>query len=194
MHETAINLLNSSLSFVTKNKFNKLPEIVNNEYGKPFFKDQTLPKFNWSHSGKIVFLGMSDKHIGVDVEFIRERNIQNIAKRYFSESELNFIKEDNIVNFFKLWVIREAIGKYIGNGIQGFENIEINPYTKEIFYKKNSKIKTKEEVYIHIYEEEKYVYAVVTPYRETFTHEINLGIISTTDKKFKLFGKCKIIN
>lgn len=62
-------------------------KIIHNDYGKPYFKDFEKINFNISHSGEYVVCCFSDKEIGVDIEKIRNHNIE-IAKSFFVKQSL----------------------------------------------------------------------------------------------------------
>ena len=75
--------------------------------------------FNVAHSGNYAFGVSSDCEIGCDVEIIKQAHL-DIAKRFFTESEYNYISDsenkDNI--FFKLWTIKESYIKFTGEGLR----------------------------------------------------------------------------
>jgi len=88
--------------------------------GKPFLKDSPV-KFNISHSGQWVVAAFSSFEVGVDIELIKEPNY-NVAKRFFSDSEINQLKNSKSAEskkelFFDLWTIKESYLKAIGTGL-----------------------------------------------------------------------------
>lgn len=95
-------------------------KIIHNDYGKPYFKDFEKINFNISHSGEYVVCCFSDKEIGVDIEKIRNHNIE-IAKSFFCETEFNYIKKFNGYEqskaFLRLWTMKESYVKKIGVGL-----------------------------------------------------------------------------
>ncbi len=99
------------------NKSNKDIHIVNNQYGKPYFHGISDQYFNVSHSGKWVVCGWCQYEIGVDVEVVKDIDI-NIAKRFFDKSEYEVITGKNIdeqkILFYDLWTLKESYIKYIG--------------------------------------------------------------------------------
>jgi len=109
-----------------------------NDHGKPFVEDLPI-HFSISHSGKFVFCAVSDLPIGADIEIIRPVDF-NIAKRFCTEDELNYIQSDPN-RFFELWTAKEACAKLDGRGlaaINEFSFFEIKPrlhtiQTKEYF-------------------------------------------------------------
>jgi 4'-phosphopantetheinyl transferase len=102
--------------------------------GKPYLEtggNTSKIQFNLSHSNEIVLIGLVLKQrIGVDVEFIRPlSNLESIAGRYFSESELSSILNKPVDQrediFFQYWTMKEAYLKAIGKGISGLRKIQI---------------------------------------------------------------------
>ena len=81
--------------------------------------------FNLSHSNNLVVLAVSDIRIGVDIEFIKQRNFIEIAESCFEKEELNLLKNTNSLEiqqqlFYKYWTLKEAFIKC--NGEQIFNN------------------------------------------------------------------------
>ena len=103
----------------------KIP-IAYNQYGKPFFKSLKNNFFNISHSKDKIFIAISDKEIGVDVEY-KKNDVSlcmKIAKRFYSDYEYELMKErfdknekDCVDLFYRLWTIRESFVKYLGTGL-----------------------------------------------------------------------------
>lgn len=88
------------------------------DHGKPYLKDHPNIFFNLSHCSGLVVCGVSDAAIGVDCEFIRPYS-GSAAKKIFSDSEIKFVSEseDPDKNFFRIWTLKEALGKNFGTGI-----------------------------------------------------------------------------
>ena len=94
------------------------PEFKVGKYGKAYICNHEDIYFNISHSGKMVCCAISDREIGVDVEYNDPTIDLNIAKNYFYNSEYeNIMKSDNPSNeFFRYWVLKESYMKYTGLG------------------------------------------------------------------------------
>ena len=97
----------------------KSPVFKTGKYGKAYISNFENIYFNLSHSSKIVLCAISDKEVGVDVEYIDPAIDLNIAKNYFYNTEY-----ENIMNaknrpdeFFKYWVLKESYMKYTGLGM-----------------------------------------------------------------------------
>jgi 4'-phosphopantetheinyl transferase len=109
-------------------------KFLNDSKGKPYLKPNSADTglyFNLSHSNDVALLGIVlNRQIGVDIEFIRPlSNMESIAGRYFSESEMNMIlnspeKERDQI-FFNYWTMKEAYLKATGEGITGLAQINI---------------------------------------------------------------------
>ena len=105
--------------------------------GKPY-ADNIF--FNVAHSGKFAFGVSSDKEVGCDVEIIKNAHL-DIAKRFFTESEYNYIsKSENSSNtFYKLWTIKESYIKLSGEGLRTpLNSFEINISDNDISITENN--------------------------------------------------------
>ncbi|MGJ7045268.1 4'-phosphopantetheinyl transferase family protein [Thermoanaerobacterium thermosulfurigenes] len=102
--------------------------IYNNEYGKPFLKDKSI-FFSISHSCQWVSVAVDRKNLGVDVEKIRDVNL-NVAKRFFSRDEFEDMMRapDKIDYFFTLWTLKESYVKTLGVGL----HIPLSSFTIKI--------------------------------------------------------------
>lgn len=90
--------------------------------GKPFLLERQW-KYNLTHSGVWVALGISDAEIGVDIERIR-RYHSATARKLFTEEEqvmLEQVESEEARNalFTRLWTEWEAVLKLEGSGFAG---------------------------------------------------------------------------
>ena len=90
------------------------PEIVHPESGGL--------RFNLAHSGSLGLVGISANTVGVDIEKIRHTtNVERLATRFFSPDEASTLRQlpetDRITRFFRLWVLKEAYLKSIGESV-----------------------------------------------------------------------------
>lgn len=112
---------------------NKEVKFQYSKYGKPALIDKPDIKFNLSHSGAWIFLGLSNYEIGVDIQKIGENKL-NIAKRFFTMNEyknLLLLKDnDATIKFYEYWALKESYVKAVGKGL----TIPLN--TIEFFIKK----------------------------------------------------------
>ncbi len=88
------------------------------EHGKPFLPDYPDIHFNLSHCKGLLLCGLSDSEIGVDAELIRPYN-GRAARRIFSNEEMEAVQKSASPDeaFFRLWTLKEALGKNLGTGL-----------------------------------------------------------------------------
>lgn len=98
------------VSSIFKNKY--IGEYHLNECGKPVSDDKY---FNISHSHGCVAFVKDDVPIGIDVEKIRDVEIEMV--NYISnEEEKNYIHDNE--SFYEIWTNKEALVKAKGTGIK----------------------------------------------------------------------------
>jgi 4'-phosphopantetheinyl transferase len=87
--------------------------------GKPFLDSHPDIHFNISHSGEIVFVGVSYEAIGVDVEKIHDLDYKELSHHFFHLNEYKtIINSKNPLNtFFEIWTLKESYVKMKGTGI-----------------------------------------------------------------------------
>ena len=100
-------------------------------YGKPSL-DSTKLKFNLAHSGEVALYAFTlIGEVGIDVEFVRpEFTGDEIARRYFSDSEVNLLDEvrpgARPLAFFNCWSRKEAVIKAKGLGLSlGLDQFDV---------------------------------------------------------------------
>lgn len=121
-----------------------------NEYGKPHFPQNLSPIthhpcfFSISHCKEGIAVVIDDRPIGIDIEAIRHADPELIARTMSTEEQL-VIKDDR--DFTRLWTRKEAVVKYLGTGIEGFEQLQdiLSKYP---------------DVEIETVEREKYIYSI----------------------------------
>ena len=122
-----IENLSKEMAYKHYNKNNLT--IKRNDNGKPYFENEDNIFFNGSHSNDLICVGMSDRLIGVDAEFIKERKFFDIASEYFSFKERKFLKTSKKleIDFFTLWTLKESYIKKLGKVIFDIkDSIEID--------------------------------------------------------------------
>ncbi len=102
------------------------PLFKTKKHGKAYISNHENIHFNLSHSGKVVLCAISDREVGIDIEYIDPEIDLNIAKHYFYNSEYeNIMKAENrFEEFFKYWVLKESYMKYTGLGM----NLELDSF------------------------------------------------------------------
>ena len=97
-------------------------EFKYNKYGKPYIDGIY---FSISHSYDFVCCAVSDKNIGIDIEKIRNVDI-NTINFFCTDKEISYIKNssDKYKSLFTLYCLKEAYCKMIGTGIRDIKNVE----------------------------------------------------------------------
>lgn|GEM_PF-3535638 len=90
--------------------------------GKPSLiaRDGTAgPSVSLSHSGAMVAaaLGPVGASLGVDLEAHKQRDVQALAAHAFGPAERQRVAAGGAAVFFRLWTLREAMGKATGQGL-----------------------------------------------------------------------------
>ena len=96
-------------SLILKNKYVK--DYYVRKDGKPV-SDSTF--FNVSHSFGVVVIVLSDKSVGIDIEFIRKVDDKMID--YISSKEEKKVITDR-KSFFEIWTSKESLLKNLGIGV-----------------------------------------------------------------------------
>ena len=100
-----------------------LPEIACTKQGKPYFVSNPL-HFSISHTPNHAFCVLSDRPVGIDAEE-KDRQIRlDLAAKILSPTEMEqFSKADDPrLALLKFWVLKEALGKCTGEGLQLWPN------------------------------------------------------------------------
>lgn len=129
LHSAAWKLLTAALNREDPVRFpaedpDLLPEIIREEYGKPRFSDESLPRFSLSHSGKVAVCAIDDAHaVGVDIQRIETRvDHTGISRRFFHPMEQEYLQSipDEAQRrdaFFRIFACKEAHSKRTGLGL-----------------------------------------------------------------------------
>ena len=137
------------------------------KYGKAYISNSENIYFNLSHSSKLVVCAISDREVGVDVEYIDPTIDLNIAKNYFYNSEY-----ENIMNsknpsdeFFKYWVLKESYMKYTGLGF----NLKLDSF--EILMDNEIRLKNDDNLQFSLFDIDGYKLAVCSKYKAEKCYE-----------------------
>ena len=101
---------------------------------KPFLPDSDL-KFNLSHSGDFVLVGVARDDLGVDIEAANRRiNREGLARRFFAQSEYAWWERHKFSPeaFFKIWTHKESFLKATGQGI----SVELSGIDRSLWLEK----------------------------------------------------------
>lgn len=102
--------------------------------GKPVLAEKFAKSglaFNLSHSQGLGLLGVSDRQIGVDLEYMRSMDdLEALANRFFLPREYELVRSlppnQKQEIFFRYWTCKEAYLKATGEGISQLEQAEIS--------------------------------------------------------------------
>ena len=98
-------------------------KFVYGDYGKPALAQESLLRFNMSHSqGMALYAFTEGRDVGVDVEYMRaDFTGDDIARRFFSPFEVQSLcglpDADRVESFFRCWTRKEAYIKATGRGL-----------------------------------------------------------------------------
>ena len=93
-------------------------DFLEDEKGKPYLKGYPV-HFNVSHSGLLWMCMVGDAPCGIDIQQEKDCSFEKIAERHFNKAEQEYVKSEGPGGFFRLWTMREAYGKYTGQGFYG---------------------------------------------------------------------------
>lgn len=137
------------------------PIFKSKKYGKIYISNFEDIHFNLSHSGEIVLCAISDREVGVDIEYNDPEIDLNIAKHYFYNSEYeNIMKSNNPADeFFRYWVLKESYMKYTGLGM----NLKLDSF--EIMINNEIKLKNdKDNLKFNLFDIENYKIGTASHY------------------------------
>lgn len=97
------------------------------EHGKPYLTEYPQIHFNLSHCTGLVVCGISESEIGIDAELIRPY-IGKGSKRIFTLPENEYISKSKHPDesFFRIWTLKECLGKALGTGLTGISKYEFD--------------------------------------------------------------------
>ena len=95
-------------------------KIVRSQKGKPYIIDTERDVYcNVSHTGNMWVCIVGEAECGVDIQLVKDCKYEQLSRRYFTKDEQRYIDNYGLSGFFRLWVRREAFGKYTGDGFYG---------------------------------------------------------------------------
>ncbi|MEE2934643.1 MAG: 4'-phosphopantetheinyl transferase superfamily protein [Planctomycetota bacterium] len=107
------------------------PELIRfatEPHGKPYVvkPEQAKRPFNVAHTDGLVMCGLGNgthRLVGVDVERLDRRTDPELAERFFSNPEVDFLRQCSAestrqATFLKIWTLKESFIKAIGTGLQ----------------------------------------------------------------------------
>jgi 4'-phosphopantetheinyl transferase len=136
-----INVIDRNRSIIGEILLSKLIDnydeldIYTNKYGKPYISNKNI-FFNISHSNDYVVCVISDKEIGIDIEKIRDVDI-NVIKRFATSIEKKYIG-NNINKLWEIFTLKEAYWKCMGKNLDKLLDVEFNINKKSIICSDNT--------------------------------------------------------
>lgn len=133
-------------------KVNKeILKIKRKQYGKPYIENFEDFNYNISHSHNLVVCAISNRSIGIDVEYITFIDLE-IATVFFHKKERDYIfhskdKTLNLLNFYKVWTAKESYLKNIGKGLFiDLDSFSVVSHNNEFELIENNKYKFHQKV------------------------------------------------
>ena len=111
--------------------------IERNDKGKPFIAgpDSAVCRISVSHSEGTFALLVSDRNVGLDIQYCRKLQADRIAARCFTAEEAADVAEDSTGSrFFTIWTRKEAYSKYTGLGMEQIMKKEPVPDDREVLF------------------------------------------------------------
>ena len=94
--------------------------VIKNKYGKPSLAEHPEINYNISHADGIAACIVSERVCGIDCEMVKDYR-PKVMPRVFSEIEIAMVESlsgyDRDMMFFRLWTLKEAFVKAVGQGI-----------------------------------------------------------------------------
>ena len=91
-----------------------------NVHGKPYLCDAENLYVNWSHSGDCVLCGLSDREIGVDLQYMEKEPGLSLIRKVPQPEETLFYGQTKQVQrkqlFYEYWAVKESYLKARGTG------------------------------------------------------------------------------
>ena len=109
--------------------------IERTDRGKPYIASTDFAGccISVSHSGGTFALLVSDRNVGLDIQYRRDVKADRIAARCFPEEEAFYVAEEAAGGrFFTLWTRKEAYSKYTGLGMEQIMKKEPVPDSCEV--------------------------------------------------------------
>ena len=107
-------------------------------------KEKSLPdrselKFSISHTGDIWGCLVSTGDVGFDIQNKKNTDYIKLSKRFFLDSEVEYVKKNGATGFFDIWTRKEACVKYFKTGllrdIKSFSLTDGNTLTEKVFFR-----------------------------------------------------------
>lgn len=122
-----------------------------NRYQKPYCINTPEIHYNISHSECYVVCAISDEPIGIDIELVKEIDL-NLAQRFFTLDEYLYVSNASTELqkqlFYEIWTKKESYIKYQGNGLSiPLNSFSVLSRSNDVYYRS---IKINEEVICYV--------------------------------------------
>lgn len=107
--------------------------VKTNKYGKPYIVNKKL-FFNISHSNDYIITILSTKEIGIDIEKIRDTNL-NIINIFATDKEKEYIlsdKKDIYKRLLQIYTLKEAYFKMKGTDLSNLKEVEFTIHNNKV--------------------------------------------------------------
>lgn len=110
-------------------------KVQKDEQGKPYILSSPGFEYNISYTSGVCLIALSERHIGVDVEQVKEMP-RNILERCYNKEEQKYVykgrnQKEKEIRFYEIWTKKEAYVKYLGIGTKK-DSMSINVLDKSI--------------------------------------------------------------
>ncbi|MCR4908879.1 MAG: 4'-phosphopantetheinyl transferase superfamily protein [Lachnospiraceae bacterium] len=113
--------------------------VIYGKYGRPELPGNLL-YFSLSHQNGTAALAVSEKPVGVDIEFVQDKKYSDsIVRRFYFPAEKEALSrtadfDAKLRLFFRMWTVKEAYGKLCGTGIKDALKMDsVNPFKSVCF-------------------------------------------------------------
>ena len=121
-------------------------QFAHNPHGKPYLLDHAL-EFNLSHTRNHLFIALHQKPIGVDIEILKPRHVEQFSRRFFGDLWFEEVLQPyseylKLIGFFRAWTQTEAWIKAHGETVFQYSHFtpQAFPKTKALHIDKDWQI------------------------------------------------------
>jgi len=114
-------------------------EVAYENNGKPIIEGGYI---SISHDGDMVFIGLSDKAIGIDIQRT-SRKLEIIKTKYCNPHELTMVDKSNnrLILLTLIWAAKEAVFKIYGKGLPFSEGMTVGQVACEEPWEQEGKLR-----------------------------------------------------
>lgn len=94
------------------------PEILRDEFGKPYFREDCGVQFNVSHSGEYLAIAVSENPVGIDIQKNKEIREGMFRKAVMPQEQVLLTEKERQRDFIRLWTLKESFTKAEGKGLR----------------------------------------------------------------------------